>query len=112
MRFLCVYTPNFCTLAKATGAVRADRDCVLLHWVIGNLGFRVVINVLSFNYGPIVRMEGRGLISSCSELRPLASSCECISRTSDTIIFLEFHGWLENYQLLKDLLHGFSKLYP
>lgn len=79
------------------GAVRADTVCVLLHRIIGNLGFLVVTNFLSFNYSPTVRIGGRGLNSVCSELRQLASSCECVNRTSDTIIFLEFHTWVENY---------------
>jgi len=62
------------------GAVRADTDFVLLHWVIGNLGFRVVANFLTFNYASIVRMGGRGLNPGCSELRQLASSGECVNR--------------------------------
>ena len=43
------------------GAVRADKDFILLRWVVGNLGFRIVTKFFTVNYGPIVRMGGRGL---------------------------------------------------
>jgi len=58
MRFaFCVYAPYCCAVAKEViGAVRSHTGFVLLHWVIGNIGFRVVANFLTFNYGSIVRM--------------------------------------------------------
>jgi hypothetical protein len=82
MRFaFCVYTPYCCAVAKeVTGAVRSHTGFVLLHWVIGNIGFRVVANFLTFNYGLIVRMGGRGLNPGCSKLRQLASSGQCVNR--------------------------------